>query len=73
MEQYPDMSDIMRIAQSSSGQKLLALLQKQGGSSLQAALAKASAGDYNAIKENLSNLLASDEIKRLLNDLEGKL
>lgn len=73
MQQNPDLADIMRIAQSSSGQKLIAFLQKQGGNSLQAALSKASAGDYNAVKENLSNLMASDEIKRLLNDLEGKL
>ena len=73
MQQNPDLADIMRIAQSSSGQKLIALLQKQGGNSLQTALSKASAGDYSAAKEKLSSLLASDEIKKLLNDLEGKL
>lgn len=73
MQQYPDMADIMRIAQSSSGQKLIALLQKQGGNSLQAALDKASAGDYSAAKQNLSSLMASDEIKKLLNELGGKL
>lgn len=73
MQQYPDMADIMRIAQSSLGQKLIALLQKQGGNSLQSALDKASAGDYDAAKENLSSLMASDEIKKLLNELGGKL
>ena len=73
MQQYPDLADIMRIAQSSSGQKLIALLQQQGGNSLQSALDKASTGDYSAVKQNLSSLMASDEIKKLLNELEGKL
>ena len=73
MQQYPDLADIMRIAQTPSGQKLIALLQKQGGNSLQTALAKAATGDYSAAKENLSSLMASDEIAKLLSDLEGKL
>lgn len=71
MQQNPDMSQLLRLAQSQAGQQLLALLQKSGGSTLQEAIAQASAGDYAQAKTTLSSLLSSPEAQALLKQLEG--
>lgn len=70
MEQTPNMSELWRIAQSPAGQQLLTLLQRSGGSSLQNAVSKASAGDYAEAKDLLSSLLDSPEAQQLLKQLE---
>lgn len=70
MEQQPDYTQLLRIAQSPAGQKLLALLQRSGGEALSSAASKASGGDYTAAKALLSSLLASPEAQRLLQELE---
>lgn len=67
-----DMSDILRLAQSPAGQKLIALLQHTGGSELQNAVAQASAGDYEQVKQSLSSLLANPEAQALLKQLEAQ-
>lgn len=72
MQHNPEMSELLRLAQSPAGQQLIALLQQSGGSELQDALTKASAGDYVQAKKSMSSLLASPEIQKLLKQLEDE-
>lgn len=71
MQRNPDMSELLRLAQSPAGQQLITLLQRSGGSELQNAIAKASAGDYEQAKTAISSLLSSPEAQALLKQLEG--
>ena len=71
MQQIPDMSEWIRLAQTPAGQRLIALLQKQGGPQLQQAIASAAGGDYNRAKHILSELLSAPEAQALLGELEG--
>lgn len=70
MQQIPDMSGLIRLAQTPAGRKLIALLQQQGGSQLQQAIASAAAGDYIKAKGIVSELLSSPEAQTLLKELE---
>ena len=70
MQQIPNMSELLKIAQSPAGQQLMALLQKSSGNSLQNAVTQASAGDYESAKKMLAPLLDSPEVKALLKQLE---
>ncbi|MDO5545820.1 MAG: hypothetical protein Q4F81_08360 [Eubacteriales bacterium] len=72
MQQIPDMSELVRLAQTPAGQQLITLLQKQGGPQLQQAIASAAGGDYTRAKEILSELLSSPEAQTLLKELEGQ-
>ena len=75
MEQHMDspmnMSQLLRLAQSPAGQQLFSLLQQNGGTELQDALAKASMGDYAQAKQALSSLLSSPEAQELIRQLGG--
>ena len=68
-----DLEKYAALAQSQPGQELLNLLQCQGGTSLDTAMAQAAKGDYTAAQAALSGLLASPEAQALLRQLEGKL
>ena len=70
MQQTPNISELIRMAQTPAGQQLIALLQKQDGTQLQQAIAYAVSGDYNRAKEILSKLLSSPEAQALLRKLE---
>lgn len=70
MQQFPDISEVIRLAQSPAGQQLITLLQQSGGSNLQDAVSKASSGDYAQAKNMLSSLLNSPDAKALLKQLE---
>ncbi|MEE0109299.1 MAG: hypothetical protein UEP57_00190 [Oscillospiraceae bacterium] len=72
MQNIPDMSELLRLAQSPAGQQLMALLQQSGGRELESAVAKASAGDYTQAKQALSSLLSTPEAQALLKQLEGR-
>lgn len=73
MEQKPDFSQLMKLAQSSAGQQLLSLLQRSGGKDLQTAVDKASSGDYDQAKKILSSLLSNSEAQTLLKQMEDSL
>lgn len=73
MQQSPDMSQLIHLAQSPAGRQLLALLQQTGGNALQNALTQATAGNYEDAKAALSTLLQSPEASALLKQLEGEL
>ena len=70
MQQTPNLSELIRMAQTPAGQQLIALLQKQDSAQLQQAITYAVSGDYNRAKETLSKLLSSPEAQTLLKKLE---
>lgn len=70
MQQIPDMGELIRMAQTPAGRKLIALLQRQGGAKLQLAISSAAGGDYPRAKEILSELLSAPEAQALLKELE---
>lgn len=70
MQHNPDLSELLRLAQSPAGQQLIALLQQSGGDALQTAVEKVSAGDYTQAKKAMSSLLSSPEAQKLLKKLE---
>lgn len=59
--------DIERLASSSDGQKVKAMLQ---GNGIENALER---GDMNAVKSTLTNVLKTDEGARLMNALQNML
>lgn len=63
--------EAMRLAKSPAGQQLLALLQQTDPQALQAAISRASAGDLSQAKEALGPLLASEDVKKLLQQMGG--
>ena len=69
--QHFSMEDAKRLAQSEAGQKLLALLQSQNGPQLQVAMEQASSGNYEQLKKTLSSLMASEDARALLKQLEN--
>ncbi len=69
MQQLPDMNELMKIARSPAGQKLLAMLQSGNSIELDAIAAAAAAGNMQEAVKKLSGLLKSEEAQKLLNDL----
>ena len=66
----PSMEDIMRIANSPAGKKLITLLQKSGGSAFDQAKRAAETGDFKQAKQNLSQIIRSPEIQALIKEME---
>ncbi len=73
MNQNPDMAQLFQIAQSPAGQKLISMLYRSGGTQLENAIEKASAGDYSDARHAISALLDNEEAKALLRQLGGGL
>ena len=73
MQPLPDISMILKIAQSPAGQQLLKLLQKNGGSELSRIAAEAAAGNTDEAKQTISTLLSTPEAQKLLKQLEESL
>ena len=63
------MQEALRLAQSDTGQQLLALLRAQNNDAVQQAMSQAAAGDYQNVVSTMSALLASPEAKALLEQL----
>lgn len=61
----------MRFAKSESGKQLLAMLQQTQGEKLEAIMAQAAAGNYNAAKESLAQILQDPKAKSLLDQIGG--
>lgn len=71
MQPIPNMSELMRLAQSPAGQQLLTALQKSSGEELDSAMEKAAAGDYSQAQKAISAFLSTPEAQKLLQQLEG--
>lgn len=63
------MQDAMRLAQSDTGQQLIALLRAQNRDTVNQAMAQAASGNYTQAKETLSALLSSPQIKALVEQM----
>jgi hypothetical protein len=65
------MEDARRLAQTEPGQRLISHLQSQNPRQLQAAMAQASAGDYEQLKKTLAAFMDTPEAQALLRQLEN--
>lgn len=63
------MQEAMRLAQSEAGQQLFAMLRAQNGAALDQAMEQAAAGDLSQAKQTLSSLLASPQIRQMLEQM----
>ena len=66
------MQDALRLAKSEAGQQLFAALRAHNAPAMDRAMEQAAVGDYSQIKDTLSSLLASPEIKAMLEQLGGQ-
>ena len=66
------MQEAMRLANSPTGQQLLALLKQADPATLQKAMQQVSSGDYSQVSQTLAPLLASEDVKKLLQQMGGK-
>ncbi len=64
-----DIQKAMALAATPAGQKLLQQLQSQRGAEVQTAMEQAASGDLEAAKKALAGLMASPEIRALLEQL----
>ena len=64
------MQDIMRLANSPAGKKLISLLRNTGGSDLEQARKAAEKGDYESAKGNLTEIMKSPQIQALIKEME---
>ncbi len=64
-----DPAEIMRLAKSPVGQRLLTMLQESGGQELQNAITKASGGDYRDAQKAVASFLSNPEARALLEQL----
>lgn len=60
---------LMAMAQSDAGKKLIALLQQTNGAQLQQAMNQAAAGNYAQVKDTLSSVLNNEQAQRLLKEM----
>ncbi len=67
-----DMSQIMRMAQSPAGKKLIALLKQNDSDEMQQAMKQASDGDYSQAKKAIEKFLSTPEASALIEQLRGK-
>ena len=71
MQPLPDMNQLIKLAASPAGQKLLTMLQNDASIDLKKLAHSASTGDLSDAKQQLSGFLASEEAHALLKQLEN--
>ena len=67
-----DMSQIMRMAQSPAGKKLISLFKSSDGDEMQQAMKRAADGDYSQAKKAIDKFLSTPEASALVEQLRGK-
>ena len=73
MQSMPDITALLKIAQSPAGQKLLAMLKSDPAADLDNIAAAAASGNLEAAKQKISGMLTSKEAQELLQQLEKQL
>lgn len=73
MQSMPDMTELLKIAQSPAGQKLLTMLRASNGTDLNSITSAAASGNLEAAKQQLSGILNNKEVQELLKQLEKAL
>lgn len=71
MQSMPDFSEILKLAQTPQGRRLIAMLQSSDPAALGSALTNAKAGDFEAAKSALSGILEDPEAQALLRSMGG--
>ena len=61
--------DAMRLAKSDTGQQLFAMLKEQNGGAVDQAMEQAAAGDFDQVKQTLSELLSSPQLRAMLEQI----
>ena len=65
------MEDAIKIAGSPEGRKLLSLLQQANPELIRSAMAQAAGGNLDSAKKSLEPLMASEEIRKLMEHMGG--
>lgn len=73
MQPMPDISALLKIAQSPAGQKLLSMLQSRNPAGLDTIAATAASGNLEEAKKKLSRMLSDQDSQELLKQLEKQL
>lgn len=73
MQPIPDITALIKIAQSPAGQKLLTILQARNGSDLEKIAESAASGNLEEAKQKISSLLSDKQTQELLQQLEKQL
>ncbi len=63
------MAQAAKLASTDAGKQLMGMVQRQQGSNLNQAIAKANAGDYSDLQKTVQQLLSSPEGKKLVDQL----
>lgn len=71
--QQPDMQQILALAQSETGRKLMEVLQQENRDSAEKAASFAANGDMEQAASMLSEMLQKPDIQKLLKELEKQL
>lgn len=66
------MQEALRLANTDAGQQLLAMFSQMDSTTREQAAAQVAAGDYEQVKQTLSQLLSSPQVRELMKQLEGK-
>ena len=64
--------ELLKIANSPDGQKLLSMVQERGGDQYAQAMQQAERGDYSGAKEMISKIMSSPEAMQLIEKIRGK-
>lgn len=67
-----DYGELLKIANSPDGQKLLSMIQERGGDQYAQAMQQAEHGDYSGAKEMISKIMSSPEAMQLIEKIRGK-
>ena len=73
MQPMLDMAELLKIAQSPAGQKLLTMLRSVNGAELSSITSAVTSGNLEGAKQQLSGILNTKEIQELLKQLEKSL
>ena len=73
MQPMPDITALLKIAQSPAGQKLLAMLKSDPAADLDSIAAAAASGNLETAKQKINGMLSSKEAQELLQQLEKQL
>ena len=75
MQNIPDnntLQQVLKLAQSPAGQKLMAMLQSADQQTLSKARQQAADGDYTTAKDTLSSILHSAQMQQIIQEMRNQ-
>ncbi len=70
MQSLPDMNQLLKLAASPAGQRLISMLQADTSIDIRKLAQNAADGDFSNARDQLSSFLASEEARSLIRQLE---